>query len=213
MALNSNKETINLIVCGVGGQGLITLARIIGKTAVRKNIEILISEVHGMAQRGGQVIVHIKIGKPESPLIPHGGADVILGLELIETFRNLKYANSNSIIIANQRIIRPSIPKIKLPAKEEILKAIEETGVKLLRINALEKAKQAGIPIAENIVMLGALIATGILKKYITISDIEETIKEIFPEKIAEKNIKALKLGYNCKLKFKLKTHRRFNGE
>lgn len=204
MVLKSDEEIINLIVCGVGGQGLITLARIIGITAVKKNIKVLMSEVHGMAQRGGQVVVHIRIGKPESPLIPHGGADVIIGLELIETYRNLEYAHSNSIIIVNNRIIRPAIPKVKLPKEEEILEAINATNVKLIVIDALENAKKAGIPIAENMVMLGALMATKILQENITISDIEEVITEVFPENLARKNIKALRLGYETAKQFKI---------
>lgn len=199
MALRPHtKEIVNLIVCGVGGQGLITLGRTIGIAAIKKRVDVLMSEVHGMAQRGGQVVVHLRIGKPESPLIPLGGADVVLGLELIETYRNLKYANSKSIIITNKRLIRPATPKVKLPEKEEILKAIKATGVKLIVINALEKAKKAEIPIAENMVMLGALMATKILQKYITIQNVEKVIIETFPEKIAEKNIKALRLGYQA---------------
>ena len=190
-------DKFDLILTGVGGQGLITLGRIIGETAIKNNVNALISEVHGMAQRGGQVIVHVRLGDVNSPLVPIGDANAILGLELIELIRNIKYANKDTVLIANNRTIRPSIPKVKIPNKDDLINFLKQTGLKVILIDALKLAIEAGSPIAENIVMLGALIASTNINKYFTLSDVEEVIKEIIPKRYVEVNLKALKLGYN----------------
>ena len=190
-------DKFDLILTGVGGQGLITLGRIIGETAIKNNVNALISEVHGMAQRGGQVIVHVRLGDVNSPLVPIGDANAILGLELIELIRNIKYANKDTVLIANNRTIRPSIPKVKMPNKDDLINFLKQTGLKIILIDALKLAIEAGSPIAENIVMLGALIASTNINKYFTLSDVEEVIEEIIPKRYVEVNLKALKLGYN----------------
>ncbi len=188
----------NIILVGVGGQGLITLGRILGTTAINKGIKALTAETHGMAQRGGSVTVHVRIGDVESPLIPMGRADAILGLELIETVRNLTYANKKTILILNNRVIKPQIPKIKIPETEKLIKIIKETGLQFKLIDALKLAIEAGSEITQNVVMLGALIKTNILKDIMNLKDVEETIKMMFPHRIAEINIKALKLGFEA---------------
>ena len=188
----------NIILVGVGGQGLITLGRILGTTAINKGIKALTAETHGMAQRGGSVTVHVRIGDVESPLIPMGRADAILGLELIETVRNLTYANKKTILILNNRVIKPQIPKIKIPETEKLIKIIKETGLQFKLIDALKLAIEAGSEITQNVVMLGALIKTNILKDIMNLKDVEETIKMMFSHRIAEINIKALKLGFEA---------------
>ena len=189
----------NIVLVGVGGQGLITLGRVLGNTATNKGVKALTAETHGMAQRGGSVIVHVRMGNVNAPLIPKGMADAILGLEILETIRDLEYANNETEIIINNRIIRPQIPKIVLPKPEELIKELKKQKIKLEVLNAQELAIKAGNEITENIVMLGALMKTGILDGYINIEDIEETLRRMFPPAIAEMNIKALRLGYDTK--------------
>ena len=192
-------KTFNLVLCGVGGQGLITLGRIIGNAAIIHGTGVLISEVHGMAQRGGSVIVHVRLGEPESPLIPKGRADAMLCLELLEACRNLIYANNRTIIVANRRIIRPSIPGVKLPSIQEILSEMEKIKLNVKVVEAQKLALKAGAPLSENVVMLGALLSTKMLDEYLRVEDVERAIRSIFPEKIAEVNIKALHLGLKYK--------------
>ncbi|MCS7385306.1 MAG: indolepyruvate oxidoreductase subunit beta [archaeon GB-1867-005] len=192
-------KTFNLILCGVGGQGLITLGRIIGNAAIIHGTGVSISEVHGMAQRGGSVIVHVRIGEPESPLIPRGMADAMLSLEILEACRNLTYTNNKTAIFVNRRIIRPSIPGIKLPTINEILHNLKKIGLKVEVVDAQKLALKAGAPLSENVVMLGALLSTNILKEYISIEDVEKAILNLFPKRIAEINLKALNLGLNYK--------------
>lgn len=187
----------NIVLVGVGGQGLITLGRVIGNTAVNKGIKALTSETHGMAQRGGSVTVHVRLGEINSPIVARGYADAILGLELLETLRNIDYANEKTILIINKRIIRPQIPKVKLPKISEMLHVIDQINLKYKVIEALKLAIKAGSEITENIVMLGALMNTKILDDFITLADIEKTIEDMFPPSTAKTNLRALELGYN----------------
>lgn len=97
------KKTFNIIISGVGGQGLITLTQIIAEAAVIEGYDVKTSELHGLSQRGGSIRTHIRFGdKVYSPLISSGRADLILGLEITELLRNLDYANPKTIVLANE---------------------------------------------------------------------------------------------------------------
>ncbi len=195
MVLNKRK-TINMVIVGVGGQGLITLGRVLGNASIISGTNILVSEIHGLAQRGGSVIVHVRIGEPNSPLVPLGGADIVLGLELIEVVRYLEYANHDSLFIVNNRVIRPSLPKVRAPSPQAILSKLKELGLNIIAINARELAEKAGSSLSENIVMLGALMGTGVLDEYISLNHVKKAIERTLPPRWHEVNIKALELGY-----------------
>ncbi|MCX8172289.1 MAG: 2-oxoacid:acceptor oxidoreductase family protein, partial [Archaeoglobaceae archaeon] len=101
---------LNILVVGVGGQGALTTAHLIAHSAMRAGLNVLVAETHGMAQRGGSVEVHVRIGEVSSPLIPELGADVVLALEPSEALRYAKYIKSDTKIILNSRkIIPPSV--------------------------------------------------------------------------------------------------------
>ncbi len=199
-------KTINIIIVGVGGQGLITIGRILGNAAVLKNIGVMVSEVHGLAQRGGSVIVHARIGNPHSPLVPLGRAHALLGLELAEAIRYLPYVNENTLLIVNRRFIRPSVPKARMPPLEDTIAKLREKGLKVIDINAFDLAVKAGSPVSENIVMLGGLIATGILEGLLDIEAVREAIKSTFHPRWHEVNLRALQYGYDT-VKNILKEH------
>ncbi len=192
----NDKKVINMVIVGVGGQGLITLGRVLGNAAIISGTNILVSEIHGLAQRGGSVIVHVRIGEPNSPLVPLGGADIVLGLELIEVIRYLEYANHNTLFVVNNRVIRPSLPRVRVPLPQAILSKLKELGLNIITINARELAEKAGSSLSENIVMLGALMGTGILDKYIALDHVKKAIEQTLPPRWHNVNIKALELGY-----------------
>lgn len=192
----NSKRTVNLVVVGVGGQGLITIGRVLGNAAIKRGVGILVSEIHGLAQRGGSVIVHVRIGSPNSPLVPVGGAHAVLGLELMETIRYLNYANRDTLIIVNRRTIRPSLPKVRVIPIEDTIKKLRDYGLKVLDIDAYNLAMKAGGAVSENMVMLGALIGSNILEGLIDLNDVEYAIKNTMHPRWHEINIKALKLGY-----------------
>lgn len=186
----------NILLVGVGGQGILTMGRVLGLTAISKGIRALIAETHGMAQRGGSVVVHVRIGDIESPLIGIGMADAIIGLEMIEVLRYINYANSKTLIILNDRIIKPPGAK-KIPNRNEIISELNRIGLKYIVMDALKLAIEAGSSISENIVLIGGLLATNVLSEYINIHDVENNLKQMFSGRTLEINVKALKYGYD----------------
>ena len=189
------KEKINITLTGVGGQGVITAANMLGKAAVRARINVFVSEVHGMAQRGGSVNCTVRLGDVSGPLIPNGSANVILSLEPSEALRFIKYSNKKTKIITD---VSPVIPFTvatgdeKYPKLEEIFNELKKYG-KLYKIDAAKLAKEAGALITKNVVMLGALAGINILpfKPDFFI----ETILESIPNKYRNINKKAFELG------------------
>lgn len=190
------KNKINIVLTGVGGHGVITAANILGKTAVKENINVYVSELHGMAQRGGTVNCTVRFGDVSGPLIPSGTADAIVSTEPIEALRYIHYSNKNTKIITD---ITPVIPftvstgEEKYPDTEKVFQELEKYG-KLYKIDAVKIAKKAGDIIVKNIVLLGGLSALEILpfKK----ETLLETILENIPEKYREMNKKAFENGY-----------------
>ena len=188
---------LNVLLAGVGGQGLITLASVMAKAGVVEGTKVLVAETHGLSQRGGSVEVHVRFGRVESPLIPPGGAHVVVALEAIEALRSLKYMNHSTLVLVNRRVIRPNLPGVKAPSLEEILEELGKAGVKVLDIPATDLAIKAGSSLATNMVMLGALLATGALDGYISRASVEKVL-ETMPSRWRGVNLEALKLGYSA---------------
>ncbi|MEM0492736.1 MAG: indolepyruvate ferredoxin oxidoreductase subunit beta [Candidatus Thermoplasmatota archaeon] len=189
------RSKTNIIIAGVGGQGVVTAANLVGKTSVKAGLPVFSSEVHGMAQRGGSVICTVRIGDVSHPLIPEGGADIILGLEPVEVIRYINYANKKTIIITDSNPVIPftvSIGGEKYPSVDEIREELEKH-VGLYMIDALKLAREAGAVITKNIVMLGALSAVDILP--FTYELFQDTILESIPEKYRSINKNAFNLG------------------
>lgn len=189
------KGKISIVLAGVGGQGVITAANILGKAAVKAKVNVFVSEVHGMAQRGGAVDCTVRLGNISGPLVPTGTADAIISLEPSEALRNIHLSNKKTIIITD---ITPIIPftvstgESEYPDVKNIFKEIS-TYSKLFKIDAKKIAKDAGAIITKNIVMLGALAAINVLPFK---SDILlETILENVPAKFRDINKKAFEGG------------------
>lgn len=191
-------KIFNIILSGIGGQGLITLSRIIAEAAILEKKDVKISELHGLSQRGGSVIVQIRIGKNiYSPLIPRGKANLILVLELEETLKNCYFASKKSgtvFLINNQQIFSPTFEGQKLPSGNEILKTINKFSKKTILVDAAEVVKkEIGTEVVAGIFM----ISYTSLKKLIPIKpdSILEAIKKTIPEKYLDINLKAFNLA------------------
>lgn len=155
---------VDIYLVGVGGQGIITASKIIGNAAILAGESVVLSETHGMAQRGGSVVCTARIGDSSDPLIPDRGADVILSLELLETVRALCKANDDTIVVASTEKMVPlsvSTQKMKYPSLEEVKRRVEGASRGALFIESREIAAEEGVPISSNIVMVGALAGTG----------------------------------------------------
>jgi indolepyruvate ferredoxin oxidoreductase beta subunit len=190
-------KEFNIVIAGVGGQGTLLAAEALGTAAVKDGLNVRVSEIHGMAQRGGAVVTTVRIGeRVHASTVLEGQADVLLGFEPIETVRNLKYCSERTQVIMNTEKIPPTelaSKNLKYPSSEKVMKDISLFTKKIAQIDAAQLARKAGNSLTQNVVLLGALAGTGILplKKQSMI----EAISELVPAKYAEINLKAFELG------------------
>ena len=188
----------NIILAGVGGQGVITAANILGKAALKARLNVFVSELHGMAQRGGSVNCTVRMGDVYGPIMLSGTADAIVSTEPVEALRYIHYSNKNTKIITDINPVIPftvSVGNEKYPSLEKIFDELNNIG-KLYTINANEIAIKAGNILTKNIVLLGALVASNVLK--IKSEVILSTILEFFPSKFSKMNSEAFKGGYEA---------------
>jgi len=188
---------VNIVLAGVGGQGVITASNLLGKAVLRAKQNVFTSEIHGMAQRGGSVSCTVRIGSVSGPLVPFGSADVIIGMEPVETLRNISYANKHTIIISDVTPVIPFTVAVggeSYPSAEEIAKEFSRFGT-VYQIHAAQLAHEAGAVITKNIVMLGALAGSGVLPFQPDV--LLDVILENVPPKYKEVNKKAFTLGIN----------------
>jgi len=185
----------SIVLTGVGGQGVITAANILGKAAVKAKIDIFVSEIHGMAQRGGAVNCTARMGDVSSPLVAMGTADAIISTEPVEVLRNITYANKKTIVITDVNPVVPYTVAVggeKYPDLKDVYSEVKTRAI-LYKIDALKIAKESGAAITKNIVMLGALAASNILP--FKSSVLLETILENVPAKYKDINKKAFEGG------------------
>jgi indolepyruvate ferredoxin oxidoreductase beta subunit len=192
-------KEFNILITGVGGQGVILMSELLGRAAVADNLKVTGSEILGMAVRGGSVTSVIRIGDDVyGPLIPTGKCHVMVSMEPSEALRNISYLSKSSLVIINKAITVPftvSIGESTYPGLEEILARLGQASDTIIQLDAAKIAQEAGNRLTTNIVMLGALFGTGQLP--IKIATIKETIEARFPAKLGPINIKAFDLGYD----------------
>ena len=191
------KNIYKIQLIGVGGQGTIKASTIIGEAAMMKGLNVVMSEVHGMAQRGGTVVTEFKIGEAHSPLIEEGAADLMIAFEPAEALRALNKINQESFVIVNSSPIVPFTVSLGISEYPELSSVFEELKVKiknLLIINAEKIAKEAGSIISENMVLLGVAVATPNfpIEKDLIIRSMMENL----PPKTIETNLEAFEMGF-----------------
>ncbi len=194
-------ETYQMVICGVGGQGILTISDIITIAAQMKGLNILGSEVHGMAQKGGSVITNLKIGKNlNSPTIPIGTSKMLVGLEQNETLRYLKYLQPGGTVITSDTVLFPITwkkdKKAAEKARENIKDNLSKFDADVHFIDAEGLANKAGLALAQNIVLLGAL--SQVEGFPVTDNDLREALKIRVPPKYLEVNLKAFDLGISA---------------
>lgn len=182
----------DIILAGVGGQGILSIAFVIDNSALDQGLYFKQAEVHGMAQRGGAVQSHLRLSKNEifSELIPKGEADLIIGVEPMETIRYFDYLKPDGMIITS------NIPMVNIsdyPDLDRLMGTIKRTGRSVI-VDSEKTAREAGSPRAQNMVMLGAAA------KYLIIEEekLIKFIKVLFEskgERLVEMNLKAFRLG------------------
>lgn len=190
-------KEFNIVIAGVGGQGTLLAAEIIGAAAVKDGVNVRVSEIHGMAQRGGAVVSNVRIGDAVlAPTVLEGRADVLLGFEPLETVRSLKSASERTLVIMSSDRIPPTelaAGNMKYPSVEEVLAKIHLFTEDVIVVEAAELARKAGSRLAQNSVMLGALAA--VEEFPVKPESLVEALRELVPKKQVEVNVKAFELG------------------
>lgn len=194
--------SLNIFICGVGGQGLVLLTTVIGNACVKRGTKVVTGEMYGLSQRSGAVSVHLRIGQDAfSPLIPYGEADILLSLEAIETLRYLEYLKKDGVVLMNKRVMHPPIETSKIITEkgskyvtlEDVVSKLKGWTPNIAVVDALELAKESGNVRTENTVFLGCLSALEAFP--VDENVIRESIAEAVPQKTVEQNLKAFDLG------------------
>ena len=186
-------ETKCIMIVGVGGQGTLLASRILGDALISCGYDVKVSEVHGMSQRGGSVVTYVKYGsKVYSPIIGRGEADYILAFERLEAARWLSCLRDGGTLLVNDQRISP-MPVITGAASypEDILEKIEAKGAKVISLNALAPAVEAGNSKAVNVVLIGVLSKVMDLPEEVWEKALAKNVKE----KFLDINRKAFALG------------------
>lgn len=188
---------LDIVFAGVGGQGVVVVSDIFCEAALIDGFDVAKAEIHGMAQRGGAIVAHARIGdKVQAPLIERGKADIILGFEILETARALPMLKKDGTVIVNTKYLTPSTAAAcpdKTLNPEKLMKMIKERAGLVHGIDAVSIAEKLGNLLVVNIVLLGALSAlpeTPVKKQ-----SFEKAIAGRLKEKYVELNLRAFQLG------------------
>lgn len=187
---------INILIVGVGGQGTLLASRVLGNYAVITGQDCKLSEVHGMSQRGGSVVTHVRMGeKVLSPIVSEGGADIIIAFEKLEAMRWRHYLKKDGIMVVNDQEIMP-MPVIVGASKypHGVIEEMKSEGLKMLVINAGNMAIECGNVKVANTIMIGAL-AKNLGFKF---EDIKQALSMTVPQKLLDINLVALEKGFNA---------------
>lgn len=190
--------TYNIYICGIGGQGIIKTSIVIGETGLKSNQNVVMSEIHGMSQRGGIVSTELKIGEDKSPIISKGAADLVLAFEPVEAIRALEKTNKDSIVVVNTHPILPSTinqQDVDYPKVDDILAELKTKVKEVHSMDANKIAMEAGHPLSMNMVMVGA--ASAVTNFPLDKDSLIDTMKDNLPPKSLDINIKAFNEGFN----------------
>jgi indolepyruvate ferredoxin oxidoreductase, beta subunit len=185
-------ESFDILIVGIGGQGTILASNILGEACLIENRPVKGAETHGMAQRGGSVESHIRIGGIHGPQIPPGQADLLISFDLLEALRYSHYLKNEGLMVTNRHMVLPTsvfTQNLALPTEDEVIAKLRIHRLCLLDADKL--ATEAGSPLSQNVVMLGAASGAMPLKG----ESLLEAVKRLVPKKTVEINAKAFEMG------------------
>jgi len=181
-------EKIDMILSGLGGQGILFMTRVLAQTAVGKGLDVIGAETHGMAQRGGSVISHLRIGDAEGSLVKPGSAHYLLSLDEIEGTRCLGFLGRGGRMVVNSR--SGDFPR------EEVKGFLEAQGILYRHLPAGRVAMEMGAPLSTNLALLGCFAAWE--ARPFSVGDLLETVERISPERFRKTNVDVFKAGARC---------------
>jgi indolepyruvate ferredoxin oxidoreductase beta subunit len=185
-------ESYDILIVGIGGQGTILASNILGEACLMEGRHVKGAETHGMAQRGGSVESHIRIDGLFGPLIPPGHADLLISFDLLEALRYSHYVKKGGKMVVNHQMVLPTsvyMQNLVVPSQDEIIAALKKYSLCLLDADTI--AEEAGSPLSQNVVMLGAASLSIPLKP----ESLLEAVKGLVPKKTVEINVKAFEMG------------------
>jgi len=189
-------ETKRCVFVGVGGQGNLLASNLLGQAALSMGIPVVVSEIHGMAQRGGVVESAVLLGGANSPIVSNGEADVLVSFEPLETMRMLAKCNNKTLVITNAQPLPPftvAVGQGKYPPVDDILDKVGKKVGKVVALHGNDLAEKAGNALSLNMVMLGALIGSGATA--VTEKVMKDIIAGATKKAFLESNLKAFDLG------------------
>jgi indolepyruvate ferredoxin oxidoreductase beta subunit len=189
-------DTKRLVMVAVGGQGNLLASSVLGEAALLAGVPMRMSEIHGMAQRGGVVESALIFGDARSPIISDGDADVLMGFEPAETLRALGKCNARSVVITNLAPLMPFTVNIGMgvyPDLKKLQETIRAKTARLIAFNATTLAREAGNVLSVNMVLLGALTQTGVLP--LTAEHVKNAMRRKTKPAFLDGNLKAFELG------------------
>lgn len=184
----------NILICGVGGQGTVLSAKVLSQAAVNCGQKVLSAETIGMAQRGGSVVSHVRIGDSLfSPLIPKGQADIIIAFEAAEAVRNIDYLRKDGIVIVNKKVIQPTTASLtgKTFCEDTMIEYLNKVA-KTISVDTEQACADLKSPKIVNMVLLGAACKTGFIDK----NELKTAVKLLVKPAFYELNCKAI--DYFC---------------
>ena len=189
---------LDVVFCGVGGQGVVILSDIFCEAALLEGFDVAKAEIHGMAQRGGSIVAHARLGeKVEAPLIERGKAEVVLGFELLETARSLPMLKPDGTVVVNTKYLPPNVTVIagsaRILTQKKLLDMIRKSAKFVHEIDAVSIAEKLGNLLVVNTVLLGALSA--LPETPVKKDSFEKAIAGRLKEKYVKLNLRAFQQG------------------
>ena len=178
-------EIVNIVLCGLGGQGILFMTKVMAQAALDRGFNVMGAETHGMAQRGGSVVSHLRIGEVEGSLVKTGSAHFVLALEENEGYRNLPFLGKGSGLYVNAN-------GGKFP-REDVKGFLDKKGISYHAIHAGKMARELGAPMSTNLALLGYFSSFG--AGPLSHQELRTTIKNISPDRFRELNLKVFDSG------------------
>lgn len=204
MPMGKEIRSMRIFFTGVGGQGTLLATRLLGEAALEEGVPVLMSEIHGMAQRGGVVESSVVMGRAASPIIADGEADIVIAFEPLEAARALPKCNPKTVVITSIAPVPPftvTIGQSFYPDQDELYKMIEPHVASLIRVDADGLARSVSAERSSNVIMVGVLAGTGIVP--VSKASFEQAVRQILPERLLEPNLRALDVGYRFGERFR----------
>ncbi|SFI41794.1 indolepyruvate ferredoxin oxidoreductase beta subunit [Treponema bryantii] len=181
----------NIIICGVGGQGTVLAAKVLSQAAISNGERVLSAETIGMAQRGGSVVSHVRIGEDVySPLVPQGQANVLIAFEAAEAVRNIAFLKKGGSVIVNKKVVQPVTASLsgKTFDENEMISYLEKVAGNVIAVDTDQACKDLGSSKVVNMVLLGAASKSGLISK----EELKDALKLLVKPEFYELNVRAI---------------------